>query len=192
MSEYKIKTININFIKNKKYKTINTEENSKKIIDSLTIDENIKINENYNITKENSSTSNKKLIKEESVSQFQILPIKIFKKINPKNIRNKKLYTLNNENNNNNKKENSKLSKNIKGNNNTFKVKRKIISPKKNEINYENYSENNIKYGLTEKKERKNNYIFNSYKKINQLKIVETFKNSIRNKYKKEKSKQEK
>ena len=192
MSEYKIKTININFIKNKKYKTINTEENSKKIIDSLNIDENIKINENYNITKENSSTTNKKLIKEESVSQFQILPIKIFTKINPKNIRNKKLYTLNNENKNNNKKENSKLSKNIKGNNNNFKVKRKIISPKKNEINSENYSENNKKYVLTEKKERKNNYLFNSYKKINQLKTVETFKNSIRNKYKKEKSKQKK
>ena len=190
MSENKIKTININFIKNKKNKTLNKEEKIKKKINSLTIDENIRINEDYNINKEYSSITNNKLIKEESVSQFQILPIKIFKKINPKNIRNKKLYSLNNENSINNKKENSKLSKDIKSNNNTFKIKRKIISPKKNEINSENYSGNNSKNELSELKERKNSILFNSYKKINQFKIVETFKNSIRNKYKREKSNQ--
>ena len=190
MSENKIKTININFIKNKKNKTLNTEEKIKKKINSLTIDENIRINEDYNINKEYSSITNNKLIKEESVSQFQILPIKIFKKINPKNIRNKKLYSSKNENSINNKKENSKLSKDMKSNNNTFKIKRKIISPKKNEINSENYSGNNSKNELSELKERKNSILFNSYKKINQFKIVETFKNSIRNKYKREKSKQ--
>ena len=194
MSENKIKTININFIKNKKNKTINTQENINKNINLLTTDEHIKINENYNINKEYSFTTNNKLIKEESVFQFQILPNKIFKKINPKNIRNKKLNILNKENIINNKKENSKLSKNIniKSNNNNYIIKRKIISPKKNEINSENYSGNNSKNELSELKESKNNFLFNSYKKLNQFKIVEPFKNSIRNKYKREKSKQKK
>ena len=96
---------------------------------------------------------------------------------------------LNNENNiYNNKKENVKFYKNLKDNY-SVKENRKIISPKRNENNFEIKSEKFTKNKVFEQKEKKSNILCNSYKKINQLKIVETFKNSIRNKYKREKSK---
>ena len=116
----------------------------------------------------------------------------MFKKIYPKKIKNKSLNYMNeNENNNyNNKKENSILYKCKKDNFSIIDDKRKIISPKRKEMNYEAKSENMKKNDFIYFKEKKNNQS-NSYKKIELSKIGETFKNSIRNRYKREKSSKE-
>ena len=154
MSEKKIKTININFIKNKKNKIFNNENkiNKKLLIDKKKLDA---------------------IIKKENVEQFQILPIKIFKKIIQKR---KNSQNFKNDKNSFNKNDNdNKLNKN-----------RKMISPKK-EIN-SNKSESFIKSEYTV---RNKNNSSNSYKKIMTFKLEETFKNSIRNKYKREKIMQE-
>ena len=191
LSENKIKYININFMKKIKNKLFNKDEiNSKNNLkftkkDNTNTYTNNKKNENIIISNEKNDNES---IQKENVSQLQILPIKIFKKINIKQFKQKKLL-LNNENNiYNNKKENVKFYKNLKDNY-SVKENRKIISPKRNENNFENKSEKFTKNKIVNNKEKKSNILCNSYKKINQLKNVETFKNSIRNKYKREKSK---
>ena len=191
LSENRIKYININFMKKIKNKLFNNDEiNSKNNLkftkkDNTNTYTNNKKNENIIISNEKNYNES---IQKENVSQLQILPIKIFKKINIKQFKQKKLL-LNNENNiYNNKKENVKFYKNLKDNY-SVKENRKIISPKRNENNLENKSEKFTKNKIVNKKEKKSNILCNSYKKINQLKNVETFKNSIRNKYKREKSK---
>ena len=191
LSENRIKYININFMKKIKNKLFNNDEiNSKNNLkftkkDNTNTYTNNKKNENIIISNEKNYNES---IQKENVSQLQILPIKIFKKINIKQFKQKKLL-LNNENNiYNNKKENVKFYKNLKDNY-SVKENRKIISPKRNENNFEIKSEKFTKNKVFDQKEKKSNILCNSYKKINQLKIVETFKNSIRNKYKREKSK---
>ena len=191
LSENRIKYININFMKKIKNKLFNKDEiNSKNNLkftkkDNTNTYTNNKKNENIIISNEKNYNES---IQKENVSQLQILPIKIFKKINIKQFKQKKLL-LNNENNiYNNKKENVKFYKNLKDNY-SVKENRKIISPKRNENNLENKSEKFTKNKIVNNKEKKSNILCNSYKKINQLKNVETFKNSIRNKYKREKSK---
>ena len=191
LSENRIKYININFMKKIKNKLFNNDEiNSKNNLkftkkDNTNTYTNNKKNENTIIFNEKNDNES---IQKENVSQLQILPIKIFKKINIKQFKQKKLL-LNNDNNiYNNKKENVKFYKNLKDNY-SVKENRKIISPKRNENNFENKSEKFTKNKIVNNKEKKSNILCNSYKKINQLKNVETFKNSIRNKYKREKSK---
>ena len=191
LSENRIKYININFMKKIKNKLFNKDEiNSKNNLkftkkDNTNTYTNNKKNENTIIFNEKNDNES---IQKENVSQLQILPIKIFKKINIKQFKQKKLL-LNNDNNiYNNKKENVKFYKNLKDNY-SVKENRKIISPKRNENNFENKSEKFTKNKIVNNKEKKSNILCNSYKKINQLKNVETFKNSIRNKYKREKSK---
>ena len=191
LSENRIKYININFMKKIKNKLFNKDEiNSKNNLkftkkDNTNTYTNNKKNENTIIFNEKNDNES---IQKENVSQLQILPIKIFKKINIKQFKQKKLL-LNNDNNiYNNKKENVKFYKNLKDNY-SVKENRKIISPKRNENNFEIKSEKFTKNKVFNQKEKKSNILCNSYKKINQLKNVETFKNSIRNKYKREKSK---
>ena len=72
-SENKIKTININFMKNMKNKILNNKQKTK---------------DKYNNMPKDNKSKEKDLIKKDNVAQFQILPIKIFKKINPKKIDN--------------------------------------------------------------------------------------------------------
>ena len=187
LSANKIKSININFMKKINNKFLNNGEGNINKLNILKTDNDIK-------TKEDKKNSNDKkdYIKEENVSQFQILPIKIFQKINPKQIKNKKMHSNKENNIYNNKKENSILYRSFKDNYNKLKEKRKIISPKRNETNCVNDSDILIKNEFPNLKKRKNSYIVcNSYKKITQFKNVETFKNSIRNKYKMEKRKKE-
>ena len=186
LSENKIKSININFQKKINNELMNNGEDSlnKPIIKKTNY--TIKTNKDKDLYNESKDQ------KTEKVSQSQILPIKIFKKINPKQIKNKKIHSNKQNNIYNNKKENSILYKNLRDKNNIFKKKRKIISPKRNETNSENDSESFIKKEFLNVKERENCKILcNSYKKMNELMNVETFKNSIRNKYKREKSKKE-
>ena len=186
LSENKIKSININFQKKINNKLMNNGKDSinKPII--MKTNNSIKTNKDKNLYNENKEQ------KMEKVSQLEILPIKIFKKINPKQIKNKKIHSNKQNNIYNNKKENSILYKNLRDNHNMFKEKRKIISPKRKETNSENDSESFIKKEFLNVKERDNSEILcNSYKKMNKLMNVETFKNSIRNKYKREKSKKE-
>ena len=166
-SDNKIKTININFMKNMKNKTSNNKQKTK--------------DKDNNFPKDNKSKE-KDLIKKDNVDQFQILPIKIFKKINPKKIDNKRININLKQKNYSHKNDNSisykfKEGKNSEkeNENNTFEGKRKLTSPYRNENKSEKIINNNI--------------LSCSYKKVPQYKIGETFKNSIRNKYKREKSK---
>ena len=185
LSENKIKSININFQKKKNNIFMNNREDSinKPII--MKTNNSIKTNKDKNLYNES------KEHKTEKASHLQ-LPIKIFKKINPKQIKNKKIHSNKQNNIYNIKKENSILYKNLRDSHNMFKEKRKIISPKRKETNSENDSESFIKKEFLNVKERDNSEILcNSYKKMNELMNVETFKNSIRNKYKREKSKKE-
>ena len=148
LSEKKIKTININFIKNTKNEILNNEKKEKQ-------------KEHLHKIKEKTIEP----IKKENVEQFQILPIKIFKKIYPKKLNNTKL----------------EIDKNLL-NKKIINKNRKMISPKR-EINY-NKSKSLIK---NESTDYNSNHLSNSYKKIRTFKFEETFKNSIRNKYKREK-----
>ena len=190
-SEKKIKTININFIKNMKNKTLNDDEQLNDKYHKTIVDSNTQKNNDPNIF-DKDDKNKKESIKIENAFQFQILPFRMFKKIYPKKIKNKSLNYMNeNENNNyNNKKENSILYKCKKDNFSITDEKRKIISPKRKEMNYEAKSENMKKNDFIYFKEKKNNQS-NSYKKIELSKIGETFKNSIRNRYKREKSSKE-
>lgn len=166
-SENKIKTININFMKNMKNKILNNKQKTK---------------DKYNNMPKDNKSKEKDLIKKDNVAQFQILPIKIFKKINPKKIDNnrtninpKKKYYYNKSDNSISYK--FKKGKNCEkeNENNAFEEKRKLTSPYRNENKSEKIIDNNI--------------LSCSYKKVPLYKIGETFKNSIRNKYKREKSK---
>ena len=148
ISEKKIKTININFIKKTKKKILNNEKKEKQ-------KEQLQKNKEKTIEP----------IKKENVEQFQILPIKIFNKIYPKRLNNTKLD----------------INKNLL-NKKIINKNRKMISPKR-ENNY-NKSKSLIK---NESTDYNSNHLSNSYKKIRTFKFEETFKNSIRNKYKREK-----
>ena len=158
------KTIKTIYYKNKIKTNISKTENTVK--KSLTNDKN------KNTKKEETNLDNYKrdILKKDNITQFQILPIKkniiSIKKLN----NDKKLYILKEKKKLINEKDKNVLEKkkNIKGNNS--KNDKKLIK-------LNTYHDNKFKYNK--------NYLYNSTIGI---KIGETFKNSIRNKYKREKS----
>ena len=169
LSENAIKTININIIKDKN-KIINNDKKYK--LDDVSIFR----------TKTKSTIDESNFIKKDNVDQFQILSSNIFKKIKIKRNNNNTKIELDKNNNNNNEKQN-----NNNLNNYLTKVKRRLISPKKKHFNFRNNNEDNIIH-INKKLIRKKILNNNSYKDISIFKKGEIFRNSIRNKYKKEKS----
>jgi hypothetical protein len=162
-SENKIKTININFMKNIFNKEQKTKNKNKNDINPEKEKENV--------------FKDKDLIQKYNADQFQILPItKTFKRIDVKKRKNTNINTKKILSDSINGINGETASLKFKKFNNTFIQKRKMSSPY---MNNQNKSDISIKNDLS----------FNSYKKISQSEIGETFKYSIRNKYKKEKSK---
>jgi hypothetical protein len=164
MSENAIRTININMAKNIIIKNINSDNKTNSKYITVMKKENLK------------SKGNKEPITKDNVDQFQILPVKTYRKINYS-----KRYFFNLEAN--------KKSRNHKDGN-EFNKKRRKISPYKSEINYGKRNENNnINNAFIENKKLKKKMISCSFNEISIPKKGETFMNSIRNKYKREKSK---
>ena len=118
----------------------------------------------------------KEPIKKGNVDHFQILPVKTYRKIN-----NSKRIFVNLEAN--------KESRNHKDEK-EFNKKRRKISPYRSEINYGNRNENNnYNNAFIENKKLKKIMVSSSFKEISIPQKGETFINSIRSKYKREKSK---
>ena len=163
MSENAIKTININMAKNIKIIKSNNGTHSKYI--TVMKKDNLK------------SKGIKEPIKKGNVDHFQILPVKTYRKIN-----NSKRIFVNLEAN--------KESRNHKDEK-EFNKKRRKISPYRSEINYGNRNENNnYNNAFIENKKLKKIMVSSSFKEISIPQKGETFINSIRSKYKGEKSKQ--
>ena len=164
MSENVIKTININMAKNIKIKNIKSDTGTHLKYITVMKKDNLK------------PKGNKESIKKDNVDQFQILPVKTYRKIN-----NNKKYFTNLEANKDNR--NQKDEKD-------FNKKRRKISPYKSEINYGKRNENsNYNNAFIKNKKLKKKMVSSSLKVISVLNKGETFINSIRNKYKREKSK---
>ena len=163
MSENAIKTININMAKNIKIIKSNNGTHSKYI--TVMKKDNLK------------SKGIKEPIKKGNIDHFQILPVKTYRKIN-----NSKRIFVNLEAN--------KESRNHKDEK-EFNKKRRKISPYRSEINYGNRNENNnYNNAFIENKKLKKIMVSSSFKEISIPQKGETFINSIRSKYKREKSKQ--
>lgn len=164
MSENAIKTININMAKNIKIKNINNDKRTNLKYITVMKKNNLK------------SKDRKESIKKDNVDQFQILPVQTYRKIN-----NSKRIFANLETNNETR--NHKDEK-------EFNKKRRKISPNKSEANYgkrnENNNYNNAFIGNIKLKKK---MVSSSFKEISIPQKGETFINSIRNKYKREKSK---
>ena len=162
MSENAIKTININMAKNIKIIKSNNGTHSKYI--TVMKKDNLK------------SKGIKEPIKKGNVDHFQILPVKTYRKIN-----NSKRIFVNLEAN--------KESRNHKDEK-EFNKKRRMISPYKSEVNNGKRNENNIcDNAFIENKKLKKIMVSSSFKEISIPQKGETFINSIRKKYKREKSK---
>ena len=163
MSENAIKTININMAKNIKIIKSNNGTHSKYI--TVMKKDNLK------------SKGIKEPIKKGNIDHFQILPVKTYRKIN-----NSKRIFVNLEAN--------KESRNHKDEK-EFNKKRRKISPYRSETNYGNRNENNnYNNAFIENKKLKKIMVSSSFKEISIPQKGETFINSIRSKYKREKSKQ--
>ena len=163
MSENAIKTININMAKNIKIIKSNNGTHSKYI--TVMKKDNLK------------SKGIKEPIKKGNIDHFQILPVKTYRKIN-----NSKRIFVNLEAN--------KESRNHKDEK-EFNKKRRKISPYRSETNYGNRNENNnYNNAFIENKKLKKIMVSSSFKEISIPQKGETFINSIRSKYKGEKSKQ--
>ena len=162
MSENAIKTININMAKNIKIIKSNNGTHSKYI--TVMKKDNLK------------SKGIKEPIKKGNVDHFQILPVKTYRKIN-----NSKRIFVNLEAN--------KESRNHKDEK-EFNKKRRKISPYRSETNYGNRNENNnYNNAFIENKKLKKIMVSSSFKEISIPQKGETFINSIKSKYKREKSK---
>jgi len=163
MSENKIRSINISMGKNTK--------NKNKGSDNETNFKYITVMKKDNLR----SKVNKEPIKKDNVDQFQILPVTTYRKI-----KNRKRYFTNLEANKENR--NHKDEK-------EFNKKRRKISPDKSESNCGKRNENNnYNNAFIENLKLKKKMDSNSFKGIPNMKKGETFINSIRNKYKREKS----
>ena len=164
MSENAIKTININMAKNIKIKNIKSNNGTHSKYITVMKKDNLK------------SKGIKEPIKKGNVDHFQILPVKTYRKIN-----NSKRIFVNLEAN--------KESRNHKDEK-EFNKKRRKISPYRSEINYGNRNENNnYNNAFIENKKLKKIMVSSSFKEISIPQKGETFINSIRSKYKREKSK---
>jgi len=165
MSENKIRTINISMNKNTKIKNKNKNSGTGTNFKYITV-----------MKKDNlKSKGNKEPIKKDNVDQFQILPVTTYRKIN-----NKKKYFTNLEANNENR--NHKDEK-------EFNKKRRKISPDKSESNCGKRNENNnYNNAFIENLKLKKKMVSSSFKEKSIIKKGENFMNSIRNKYKREKS----
>ena len=165
MSENAIKTININMAKNIKIKNIKSNNGTHSKYITVMKKDNLK------------SKGIKEPIKKGNIDHFQILPVKTYRKIN-----NSKRIFVNLEAN--------KESRNHKDEK-EFNKKRRKISPYRSEINYGNRNENNnYNNAFIENKKLKKIMVSSSFKEISIPQKGETFINSIRSKYKGEKSKQ--
>ena len=165
MSENAIKTININMAKNIKIKNIKSNNGTHSKYITVMKKDNLK------------SKGIKEPIKKGNVDHFQILPVKTYRKIN-----NSKRIFVNLEAN--------KESRNHKDEK-EFNKKRRKISPYRSETNYGNRNENNnYNNAFIENKKLKKIMVSSSFKEISIPQKGETFINSIRSKYKGEKSKQ--
>jgi hypothetical protein len=165
MSENAIKTININMAKNIKIKNIKSNNGTHSKYITVMKKDNLK------------SKGKKEPIKKGNVDHFQILPVKTYRKIN-----NSKRIFVNLEAN--------KESRNHKDEK-EFNKKRRKISPYRSETNYGNRNENNnYNNAFIENKKLKKIMVSSSFKEISIPQKGETFINSIRSKYKREKSKQ--
>ena len=164
MSENAIKTININMAKNIKIKNIKSNNGTHSKYITVMKKDNLK------------SKGIKEPIKKGNVDHFQILPVKTYRKIN-----NSKRIFVNLEAN--------KESRNHKDEK-EFNKKRRKISPYRSETNYGNRNENNnYNNAFIENKKLKKIMVSSSFKEISIPQKGETFINSIRSKYKREKSK---
>ena len=165
MSENAIKTININMAKNIKIKNIKSNNGTHSKYITVMKKDNLK------------SKGIKEPIKKGNIDHFQILPVKTYRKIN-----NSKRIFVNLEAN--------KESRNHKDEK-EFNKKRRKISPYRSETNYGNRNENNnYNNAFIENKKLKKIMVSSSFKEISIPQKGETFINSIRSKYKREKSKQ--
>ena len=164
MSENAIKTININMAKNIKIKNIKSNNGTHSKYITVMKKDNLK------------SKGIKEPIKKGNVDHFQILPVKTYRKIN----NNKRIFV---------NLEANKESRNHKDEK-EFNKKRRKISPYRSEINYGNRNENNnYNNAFIENKKLKKIMVSSSFKEISIPQKGETFINSIRSKYKREKSK---
>jgi len=163
MSENKIRTININMNKNTKIKNKNSDNGTNFKYITVMKKDNLK------------SKGNKEPIKKDNVDQFQILPVTTYRKIN-----NKKRYFTNLEAN--------KENRNLKDEKEINKKRRKI-SPDKSESNCGKRNENNnYNNAFIENLKLKKKMVSSTFKEKSIIKKGENFMNSIRNKYKREKS----
>ena len=161
---YAVKTMKMIYFKNKKSNNENLYNyNSKTIKEKFNKNkDNIKIKKNELTNQENS-------YKKDTVEQFQLLPNKEPTKITDKKPINKVYLIKKDKNNINNKKDYYEKKNGFKEN---------ILKKKEKKINKRN--------AITENQNESKKKIF--YNSTTDLNLGETFKNSIRNKYKRERS----